>query len=66
MLNCSWEKKYAAELEQEERAAKAWNLPGKNWAEDAVQRIRAKQHCLYLDHRMGGCICQHAPAGTFR
>lgn len=65
MLNCPWEKKYKADIERETALAISFNLPGKNWHEEAAQTARNKLHTLSLDHRMGGCICQAPRPGTW-
>jgi hypothetical protein len=64
MLNCPFEKKYKAELEQARKDAAAWNLPGENFAATDVRHLEGKLHTLSVDHRLRGCVCQAAPAGT--
>ena len=72
MIVCPWRKKYEADIAREERLAANFkpmcgpNGPEPNYHAENVERARNKLHTLAIDHRLGGCICQFAPYGTFK
>ena len=72
MIVCPWRKKYEGDIVREERLAAKFspmngpNGPQPNYHAEAAQRARDNLHKLSIDHRMGGCICQAAPYGTFK